>query len=441
MKRFFICLCMVVSMYSCKTSTEYKAYLNDPQLFSNAVHEMNSVVMGNNFPPMVAARNYTYGAIAAYEIIAAGYPAKYQSLAGQLHGLKEVPKPAANTPINFELAALLSYIKVGESVTFPEGSMQDYRDSILKVARDKGLPENIEKASQAFADTMSNIIIKWSRKDNYAETRSAEKFTVKDEPGRWVPTPPMYGQATEPHWMDIRTLVIDSNSQFTSPPPIPFNMTDKNSLYYKQVITIKNAIDSLTDDQKHMADFWDDNPFKLNVSGHVMFATKKFSPSGHWMSIVGIAAGKAKADYGTTVFAYAKTAIGLFDAFIQCWQIKYTYNTIRPETVINKYLDPNWRPYLQTPAFPEYTCGHCTISGSAAEVLTDVFGDTFAYTDSTELEFGIKNRSFGSFRKAALENNQARFLGGIHYHYSCNVGTESGIKVGDYVVAKLKMRK
>ena len=66
---------MVVSMYSCKTSTEYKAYLNDPQLFSNAVHEMNSVVMGNNFPPMVAARNYTYGAIDAYEIIAAGYPA------------------------------------------------------------------------------------------------------------------------------------------------------------------------------------------------------------------------------------------------------------------------------------------------------------------------------------------------------------------------------
>jgi hypothetical protein len=386
MKRLFICLCMVVCIYSCKTNTDYKAYLHDPQLFSNAVHEMNSVVMGNNFPPMVAARNYTYGAIAAYEVIAAGYPNKYQSLAGQLHGLKDVPKPLANSPIDFELAALLTYIKVGEAVTFPEGSMQEYKDSILKLARDKGLPGNIEKASQEFADAVGSSIIDWSKKDNYAETRSAEKFTVKDEPGRWVPTPPMYGQATEPHWMNIRTLVLDSNKQFTSPPPIAFNITDKNSPYYKQVITIKNAIDSLTDEQKHMAEFWDDNPFKLNVSGHVMFGTKKFSPSGHWMSIVGIAAGKAKADYATTVFAFAKTAIGLFDAFIQCWEIKYTYNTVRPETVINKYLDPNWRPYLQTPAFPEYTCGHCTISASAAEVLTNIFGDNFAYTDSWSLE-------------------------------------------------------
>ena len=80
MKRLFVCLCIVASLYSCKPKLEYKAYLHDPQLFSNTVHELNNVVMGNNFPPMIAARNYTYGAITAYEIIAAGYPKKYQSL-------------------------------------------------------------------------------------------------------------------------------------------------------------------------------------------------------------------------------------------------------------------------------------------------------------------------------------------------------------------------
>jgi len=172
-----------------------------------------------------------------------------------------------------------------------------------------------------------------------------------------------------------------------------------------------------------------------------MFGTKKFSPSGHWMSVIGIAAKTAKVDYAETVYAYAKTSIALFDAFIQCWQIKYTYNTVRPETVINKYIDPNWRPYLQTPAFPEYTCGHSTISASAAEALTDIFGDHFAYTDSTELEFGINNRSFKSFRDAALENNLARFYGGIHFHPSCIVSTEEGIKVGSYISSKLKMKK
>ena len=101
---------------------------------------------------------------------------------------------------------------------------------------------------------------------------------------------------------------------------------------------------------------------KLNVSGHVMFVTKKFSPTGHWMNIVGIAAEKAKADFNTTVCAYAKTSIAMFDAFIQCWDVKFKYNTVRPETVINKYFDPNWQPFLQTPPFPEYTCGHSTVS-------------------------------------------------------------------------------
>ncbi|MFX9077357.1 hypothetical protein ABTN32_20075, partial [Acinetobacter baumannii] len=91
---------------SCKPKTEYKIYLHDPLLLTNTVHELNTVVMGNNFPPMIAARNYTYAAIAAYEVIAAGYPDHYQSLAGQIHGLKAMPKPDASKPIDFELASL-----------------------------------------------------------------------------------------------------------------------------------------------------------------------------------------------------------------------------------------------------------------------------------------------------------------------------------------------
>ena len=57
-----------------------------------------------------------------------------------------------------------------------------------------------------------------------------------------------------------------------------------------------------------------------------MFATKKFSPAGHWMNIVGIAAEKAKADFSTTVAAYTETSIALFDAFISCWDEKYRSN-------------------------------------------------------------------------------------------------------------------
>ncbi len=441
LKRFAVLGIFVIALQACSTNTEYKTFLHDPLLYSHTVHELNTVVMGNNFPPMVAARNYAYAAIAAYEVMAAANPQKYESLGGQLNGLSPLQLPAIQPDADWHLAALLSYMKVGESVTFPEGSMRAYEDSILTVARKKGLSKKVEAASREFADSVSAAIIRWSKKDNYLETRGAEKYTVTDEPGRWVPTPPMYATAAEPHWMEIRTMAIDSASIFEPAPPPTFNIKDKNSKYYQEVMAIKNAVDSLTPEQKHIAEFWDDNPFKMNVTGHVMFGSKKFSPSGHWMGVVGIAAKQAKSDYPETIYATAKTAIALFDAFIQCWYVKYKYNTVRPETVINQYIDINWRPYLQTPAFPEYTCGHSTISSAAAEALTSVYGDNFAYTDSTELEFGIANRSFKSFRHAAEENNWARFYGGLHFHNSCIISTDIGQKVGQHVATKLKMKK
>jgi PAP2 superfamily len=273
------------------------------------------------------------------------------------------------------------------------------------------------------------------------QTRTYPRYNVVNTPGRWVPTPPAYTPAMEPHWNLIRPVVLDSASEFIPPRPPAFNITDKNSKYYSEVMLIKNAGDSLTDEQKHIADFWDDNPFKTVVSGHLVFGAKKFSPPGHWMSVVGIAAQKAHFDFAATVYAYTITAIAQFDAFIQCWDEKYRSNYARPETVINKYIDESWRPYLQTPPFPEYTCGHSTASAANAEALTHVFGDNFSYTDSSELEFGIKNRSFTSFRNAAIENNWARFYGGIHFHNSCVTATEYGKKVGDFVVDHLKMKK
>lgn len=427
-------------LLSCNRKKDYPVFFKDPLLFTNTVHELNTIVMGNNFSPIVASRNYMYAAVAGYEIIANGYPGKYHSLAGQLRGLKSVPMPGPGIKINYELASLLAYCKLGESVTFPAGSMKYWVDSLKQLARDHGMPSDLLENTVIYADTVSAAILDWSKHDNYLETRGASEYNVNDSPGRWVPTPPGYFSAAEPHWREIRALVIDSVNQFMPLPPYPFNVTDKKSNYYKEVKLIEKKGDSLSTEEAWTADFWDDNPFKLNVSGHLMFGTKKFSPPGHWMGIVGIAARNSGADFPETVYAYAKTSIALFDAFIQCWNIKYIYNTIRPETVINKYFDPNWRPHLQTPPFPEYTCGHCTISSAASEALTSIFGGHFHYTDSTEMEFGIKNRSFNSFREAADETKRSRFYGGIHYLYCCERSNEMGKQVGDLIVARLKMK-
>lgn len=426
---------------ACDKRNDYKQITSDPFLYSKTVKELNNVVMQNNFPPIIASRNYLYASIAAYEVIAAGNPGQFQSLSGQVNGLTSVPVPPAEKEIDFNFAAVLAFCKLGEAVTFPEGSMKEYVDSLKDLVKDHGMPGSVFNNTVEYAEEVGKVILAWSKKDNYAQTRTAPKYTVIDTPGRWIPTPPMYSQALEPHWREIRTVVMDSADQFIPPPPPVFNIKDKNSKYYQEVMAVKNAGDSLTEEQKHIAEFWDDLGTRLNVSGHVMFMTKKFSPPGHWMNIVGIAAQKAKVDYATTVYAYAKTAIAMFDAFIQCWDEKFRSNAVRPETVINKYIDPDWAPYLQTPPFPEYTCGHSTVSSSAAEALTSVFGDNFAYTDTSELEFGIKNRSFTSFRQAAEENNWARFYGGIHFHNSCIISTEYGRKVGELVNQRLKMKK
>ena len=85
---------------------------------------------------------------------------------------------------------------------------------------------------------------------------------------------------------------------------------------------------------------------------------------------------------------------------------------IRPETAINKYVDQDWRPYIQTPPFPSYTSGHATISAAAAEVMTNWFGDHLSFTDTSSLEFGIKSRRLRSFRAGGKRSCHVKIVWG-----------------------------
>lgn len=439
MKKIALLFYMAVSLVACKQK-DYTKYTNDPFLYNKTVKKLNDVVLYNNFSPVVASRNYAYANIAAYECMVAG-DSNYQSLSGVIKHLPEMPRPLPGQKLDYNLASLLAFVKVGNAVTFPEGVLMDYYNDLKEGADSAGMPGDVLKNTIAFSDTVAATILKWSKGDNYAQTRSAEKFTVTQEDGRWVPTPPAYAQALEPKWCDIRTLLLDSAAQFMPPAPPVYNMKDTASAYCKEVMEVKNVIENLTEEQKHIADFFDDNPFNLHVTGHVMYATKKFSPPGHWMNIVGIAAQKSGADFHKTIAAYTETSIALFDGFIACWKSKFKTNTIRPETVINKYLDPSWQPYIQTPPFPSYVSGHSVISAASAEVMSHHFGDNFAYTDTSELEFGIPNRSFKSFRDAAMEASWSRLYGGIHFRSDLEQGNLVGKNIGEFIVRKLHQKE
>jgi hypothetical protein len=426
---------------ACNNSSHnsYTTTLNNPVLFCKTVKQLNDVVLHNNFPPMIASRNYVYASIAAYECIVAGN-GNYQSLAGQIKHLPALRLPSTQQ-VNFELAAMLAFCKTGQAVTFSDGIIDDYIASLKRMADSTGMSSGMLEATQLLADSISAQIVRWSKGDSYARLRSAPKFTIIKQDGRWEPTPPAYAQAVEPYWREMRPMVMDSAAQFMPPRPPQFDIQNKNSAYYKALIQVKNAVDSLTAEQKHIADFWDDNPGKTNVIGHVMFVTKKFSPPGHWMNITGIAAIEAKADFAATVCAYAQTAIALYDGFISCWDEKYRSNYVRPETVIAKHINPDWRPYIQTPPFPSYTSGHSTISAAAAEAMAHNFGNNLSFTDTSLLEFGIKSRTIKSFRDAAQEASISRLYGGIHYLFDMEEGTKAGKKLGELIVQRLRMRK
>jgi hypothetical protein len=96
---------------------------------------------------------------------------------------------------------------------------------------------------------------------------------------------------------------------------------------------------------------------------------------------------------------------------------------------------------IQTPPFPEHTSGHSTISAAAAAVLTRTFGDQVAFTDSTEVEFGMEPRTFKSFNEAADQVGLSRLYGGIHYRHGNVEGLKCGRQLGEWVFQQLKTRK
>lgn len=409
--------------------------------FHESIDHTTEVIIHDIFSPPVASRIYAYPNIAAYEILA-NHNTAYNALAGQITDLSSIPA-APKEYYNPELAALVAHMDMSRRLIFSEDMLTTYRDSLYAVWTKTNKKEF--ETSQKHGLAVAQHIATWMDKDNYKQTRTMPKFavTTTDE-SRWQPTPPSYMEGIEPHWNKIRPFVIDSAAQFKPTPPPPFSM-DKGSDFYKELKEVYDISQQITEkgdtsEEIEIAQFWDCNPYISVNRGHLMFATKKITPGGHWMGIAKIATQKANYDVPQTVHTYAKTSIAMADAFISCWDEKYRSNLVRPETLINEHIDDSWQPILQTPPFPEYVSGHSVVSGAASEALTSIFGDNFSFNDTTEVPYGLPMRNFKSFRTAAQEAALSRMYGGIHYRAAVDIGLDQGVQLGKFVVSNLKMK-
>jgi hypothetical protein len=420
--------------------TDFDPGVVDPGHLHRTMKQITDIIVHDIFSPPVASRIYAYSSIAAYEAAIPGNP-QFVSLAGQVKGLEAVPQPDVDKQYCFELSSVHALALVGKALIFSEADMTSFHEQTLRKFKQSGMPESMYSNSLAYGEAVANHILEWASKDNYKQTRTFEKYTVKlNDAATWKPTPPAYMDGIEPSWSKIRTFVIDSSTQFIPNPPTPFS-TDKNSAFYKEAMEVYKASSSTTDEKNEIAYFWDCNPFTMNVRGHVMFATKKISPGGHWINITHISCVAADKNYFETAEAYARVSLALADGFIACWDEKYRSKLVRPETYINQFIDDNWLPLLQTPPFPEHTSGHSVISTAASITLTKLFGENFHFVDSTEVEFGLPVRSFKSFNDASAEAAISRLYGGIHYRPAIVEGVKQGQLVGDWVNNNIRTRK
>lgn len=438
--KFIIFSTLLLTILSCKKDEKIDV---SPEDYHAAVENVSQIMLHDIFSPPVASRIYVYPNIAAYEVMAQNNTS-YNSLQNQIRHLDSIPILDPKIGVNQKVAALVAHMEVSKALVFSEITVEKFRDSLYKKWSDRN--EEEFEVSKDYGLKVAERIKKWMAKDNYKQTRTFPKYTIRaSEKGRWQPTPPAYMDGVEPHWNKIRTLVLDSAAQFKPAPAIPFSL-DKKSAFFKEVKEVYDVNLDMTKkgdncNEVQIAQFWDCNPYATVTQGHMMFAKKKISPGGHWMAITRIACLKSKSNFEKTVFVYTKISIGLFECFISCWDEKYRSTVVRPETVINQNIDENWKPLLQTPPFPEYPSGHSVASASSAAILTAIFGDNFEYTDNSELQFGLPSRKYKSFHHAATEASDSRLYGGIHYKSAIVNGIIQGQNVGDYINLKLKMKK
>src|SRR3990170_1470312 len=427
-----IFLCLSFCTYSQKPSLQQQ----DVQLLADNVFHLSEVMLHDVAAPVAASRFYAYSLLGAYEATHLG-TGRLPNINEKINLNPEIKSPAIPKNFNLSFSANYTMLQVGRYI-MPSGSLleEKQKNLVAYFKKKKKLSESTIKEHIAYSEEIARQVIAYAKTDDYNKLSTYTRYTPSKEEGHWYPTPPEYMGAVEPQWKTVRPFFLDSAGQFAPAPPVTFSK-DSASAFYKlmrEVYTIKK---NLTKEQKEIANFWDCNPFAVTYSGHMAIGLKKISPGGHWMGITGIATKQANIPLDSAILVHTMIALTLHDAFISCWQEKYQSDRIRPETAINKLLDPRWRPLLQTPPFPEYTSGHSVASASVSVVLTYLLGDNFSFVDTSEIYFGLPSREFKSFYQAADEAAISRLYGGIHFRDACENGVLQGKQVGQFVLSNL----
>ena len=371
--------------------------------------------------PVVVSRNLGYVGIGLYESVRHGINGSV-SFSKSLYQMPAMPGKENNNGYAWDISANATLAELVRSLYANNLTAQNRMsiDSLENACNEKlkpGVESAVFKRSQAYGRAVAKAIFDWSKTDN--TNLSNAGYTLPVFPGSWAPTPEAFAGPIGPY-LGLARPFLEAHLQGSDVAfPIPYS-EDPASDFYKMVKDIYDVSQTLTNEQKTIAFYWDD-----------VGTAKGYTPPGHAFSIINQVLEKEQADLLFAAQVYAKAGVALRDAFILCWKGKYKYSMLRPVTYIRKVIDPKWSPLINTPSHPEYFAAHAFITAAPMQVLTKLFGDNYEFTDNTYNSLGFSPRNFNSFSAVSAEAGISRKYGGIHYMPSIQTGLMLGKECGE----------
>lgn len=321
-------------------------------------------------------------------------------------------------------------------------------------------------------------ILSWAGQDgsnqagNYSDTTGYRPQPSRFDPSAvppqidttWQPLVNALGSpqlALTPQWGRVKPFAIGSGDALVPSSILQPYLSnhDLNPAFLKEVNQVLTLSGQLSAKQKAMAEFWEQGPGTT-------------FPPGKWMEFsLDLIANRHLTNDQAVKLCFGVSQ-ALLDAGIAAWATKFTYDSVRPITVIRQLykdravtdwrgiplLGSAWQPYQNpkalTPNFPDVPSGHSTFSAAASGVIRELLGSnlfgasvTFNDADSRFDSRGFDGVSgiaapislnWDTLSGAAEEAGFSRLLGGIHFSDGNWKGLMMGTQVAALTTAKLQ---
>jgi PAP2 superfamily len=249
--------------------------------------------------------------------------------------------------------------------------------------------------------TLQNILEDIINKDD----KNSEGFKLKTGKENWNM---VSGWSREnkkpfsPKGADLPRFIIDDNFTYVTPMPPVYG----SATFTLALAEVKYAASKRTPEDGALINFWGGIPGSE-------------TPAGIWQNRLKFYNQDLKSTDKEYAYAQMILAQSIADSFMECWKVKYTYQTKRPNMT-----DKSIETAMPNPPFPSYVSGHSTISYAAATVLSGLFP-------------GLSDKFISDAKNA----KDSRLNAGIHFSYDNEEGQKLGTAVGEFVIDKLSLQK